>query len=359
MPETRDGSKLTPRDREILRDVILTYVLSGEPVSSRAVAKHGGLNLSAATIRNVMADLEEWGYLVHPHTSAGRLPTPAAYHLFIDSMMQARRLPARERRYIDGSFTAGSGDAEHFMGVATHLLSELSRQVGIVVTPAFGDTVLKAIEFIPVARRKLLCVVVSGNGFVDNKVIEIDEDIPREDLLRISNYLTESFAGQSLAEARDRLLRMMAEERAQVDRLLARAIELAREGLAIHSGPGVLVDGASALLSRPELSDIQRVRRMFEAFADKARLVRMLNRCLEGGGMRVLIGDDSDLTSELDFSLVACPYGAGDPHEKPLGTLGIFGPSRMEYEKVIPLVHYLSETLSRALASGLPAAGRS
>jgi heat-inducible transcriptional repressor len=358
MPETREGSKLTARDREILRDVILTHILSGEPVSSRAVAKHGRLRLSAATIRNVMADLEEWGYLVHPHTSAGRLPTPAAYHLFIDSMMPARRLPARERRYIDDSFSGAAGDAEHFMGVATHLLSELSQQVGIVLTPALGDTVLKAIEFIPVAPRKVLCVVVSGNGFVDNKVIEVDEEIARDELLRISNYLTESFAGHSLREARDRLLRMMSEERAVVDRLLARAIDLASEGLAIHAGPEVLVDGASALLSRPELSDIQRVRRMFETFADKARLVQILNRCLEGGGMRVLIGEDSDLTSELGFSLVAAPYGAGGACDRPLGTLAIFGPSRMEYEKVIPLVHYLSETLSRALAGSFPAMGK-
>jgi|HubBroStandDraft_3_1064219.scaffolds.fasta_scaffold01249_4 heat-inducible transcriptional repressor len=359
MAETRDGSKLTARDREILRDVILTHILSGEPVSSRAVAKHGRLNLSAATIRNVMADLEEWGYLVHPHTSAGRLPTPAAYHLFIDSMMPARRLPARERRYIDDSFNASHGDAEHFMGVATHLLSELSQQVGIVVTPALGDTVLKAIEFIPVAPRKVLCVVVSGNGFVDSKVIEIEGEITREELLRISNYLTESFGGQSLREARDRLLRMMSEERVQMDRLLASAIDLAREGLAVHSGPDLLVDGASALLSRPELSDIQRVRRMFETFADKARLVQILNRCLEGGGMRVIIGEDSDLTLELGFSLVACPYGAGEARDKPLGTIGIFGPSRMEYEKVIPLVSYLSETLSRALAGSFPAMGKS
>jgi len=139
----------------------------------------------------------------------------------------------------------------------------------------------------------------------------------------------------------------MADEQAQVNTLLSRAIALAREGLDIDEGPGVLVDGATVLLTRPELADIQRVRRMFEAFADKARLVKLLNRCLQGQGVRVLIGDDSDLTSELDFSLVATPYGVGD---HTLGTLGILGPSRMEYERVIPLVHFLGETLSRALA---------
>ena len=353
--ETREADRLLPRDREILRDIIATYILSAEPVSSRSVAKQGRLGLSAATIRNVMADLEEWGYLVQPHTSAGRVPTPAAYHMFIESMMQARKLPVRERRYIEENLASTPADADQLIGIASHLLSELSQQVSIVVAPAIGDTVLKAVDFVPVAERKVLCVVVSQEGFVDNRVIETGEEIPRQELTRISNYLTENFAGHTLREIRDRLLRQMTEERLQVDRLLARTIELAREGLALDSQPEVLVDGASALLARPELADIQRVRRMFEAFTDKARLVRMLNGCIQGGGVRVLIGDDSDLTSELDFSLVASSYRVG---EQPLGTLGIFGPSRMEYQKIIPLVHYLGQALSRALSeafAGAPA----
>ena len=344
MAELRNTSQLTPRDREILKDVIMTYILSAEPVSSRSVSKHGRLGLSAATIRNVMADLEEWGFLMQPHTSAGRVPTAAAYHLFIESMMQARKVPAKERRYIEENLRGG--DADQIMGSATHLLSELSRQVGIVLTPAVGDTVLRAVDFVPVSGRRVLCVVVSSTGFVDNKILEMEEEIPREELVRISHYLTENFAGQSLRQIRDRLLRMMADERAQMDRMLALAIELARQGLDLPSGPEVLVDGAPSLLSHPEMTDIQRVRRMFDAFADKARLVKLLNQCLQGKGVRVLIGDDSDLTSELDFSVVATPYGMGD---KTLGTLGIIGPSRMEYERVIPLVHFLGEALSRAL----------
>lgn len=347
MPEARDHGKLNARDREILRDVILTHILSAEPVSSRSVAKHGKLGLSAATIRNVMADLEEWGYLMQPHTSAGRVPTASAYHLFIGSMMEARHVPARERRYIQENLKGGSADADRLMGTASHLLSELSSQVGIVVTPAMGETVLKAVDFIPVSGRKVLCVVVSSSGFIDNKVIETEEEMPRAELVRISNYLTENFAGHTLREIRERLLRLMGEERAQMDGVLARTIELARSGFSVGENPGVVVDGTSMLLSKPELSDVQRVRRMFEAFADKARLVKILNQCLQGGGVRVLIGEDSELTSELDFSVVAAPYGVG---ERPLGTLGIVGPSRMDYETIIPLVNFLRETLSRALA---------
>jgi len=348
MPEMKDDERLSSRDREILRDVILTHILSAEPVSSRSVAKKGGLGLSAATIRNVMADLEEWGYLAQPHTSAGRVPTAAAYHLFIESMMSARRPSLRERRYIDDSLSGSANGADQMMGTASHLLTELTSQVGIVVTPALGDTVLKAVDFVPIAGRKVLCVVVSMTGFIDNKVIETEEEIPRHELVRISNELTESFGGLPLREIRERILRMMVEERVQMDRVLARTIELAKNGIPSgESAPGVVVDGASTLLAKPELGDIQRVRRMFEAFADKARLVKILSQCMQGGGVRVLIGSDSDLTSELDFSLVATSYGVG---EQPMGTLGILGPSRMDYEKVIPLVHYLGETLSRALA---------
>jgi heat-inducible transcriptional repressor len=346
MPDTRDQATLSPRDREILKDVILTYILSAEPVSSRSVAKHN-FGLSAATIRNVMADLEEWGYLMQPHTSAGRVPTAAAYHLFIQSMMEARAVPAKERRYIQDNLRVGGVDADQLLGTASHLLSELSSQVGVVVTPAIGETVLKAVDFVPVSGRKVLCVVVSSTGFIDNKVIETEEEVPREELVRISNYLTEHFAGLTLRDIRERLVRMMLEEKAQMDRMLARTIELAQAGLAAGGAPGVVVDGTSMLLAKPELSDVQRVRRMFDAFADKARLVRILNRCIQGGGVRVLIGADCELTSDLELSVVATPYGAS---ERPLGTLGIVGPSRMDYETIIPLVHFLGETLSRALS---------
>jgi heat-inducible transcriptional repressor len=345
MTDLKDHGRLGSRDREILKDVILTYILSADPVSSRSVAKHGKLGLSAASIRNVMADLEDWGYLMQPHTSAGRVPTAAAYHLFIGSMMEARAVPAKERRYIQENLRGGAAD--ELMGSASHLLSELSSQMGIVVTPAMGETVLKAVDFIPVSGRKVLCIVVSSAGFIDNKVIETEEEIPREELVRISNYLTESFGGHTLKEIRERLLRQMVEERAQMDRVLARTIELARSGFSVGETPGVLVDGTSMLLSKPELSDVQRVRRMFEAFADKARLVKILSQCIQGGGVRVLIGEDSELTSELDFSVVATSYAVGD---LPLGTLGILGPSRMDYEKIIPLVNFLGETLSQALA---------
>lgn len=344
--EARRSGRPDARDLDILRDVIHTFILTGEPVSSRTLARMPQRELSAATIRNVLADLEDCGYLVQPHTSAGRLPTRAAYHLYIDSLMRAKSLSGRERRYIEENLRGAPGDAERLMAVTTHLLSELTQQIGVVLTPAMGETVLRAIDFVPLSGSQVLCVLVSATGFVDNKVIAVDRAYSREELVRISNYLTDNFAGQPLREIRDRLLALMAEERAQVDQLLARAISLARQALAGGQGPEVLVEGTGAVLGQPELADLDRVKRLLETFGDKARLLRLLNRLIEGQGVRAIIGEDSDLTSDLGFSLVATTYGVG---EQALGTLGILGPSRMEYRRVIPLVHFLGETLSRAL----------
>ena len=338
--------QLSSRDREILRDVIYGFIVSGEPVSSRAISKQERHGLSSASIRNVMADLEERGFLRQPHTSAGRVPTPSGYHFYIETLMRQRSVPVQQRRYIDSQLKEGSADAGDRMAAASQVLSELTHQVGVVLIPALGDTVLKAVDFVPVSGRRVLCVVVSSSGFVDSKLIELEEVVPREELVRAGNYLTETFGGLALREIRDRLLLMMDEERAQVDRLLRLAIRLASQTLS----PGVAevkLDGTSELLSQPELADLGRVRRLFEEFNDKARLVKLLNQCLEGSGVRAWIGEDSELTEALDFSLVASPYRAG---ERVLGSLGILGPSRMEYDKVIPLVEYLADTLSEALA---------
>lgn len=343
------SSELSERDRTILRDVIYTFMMTGEPVSSRRMAKQSPEGLSAATLRNAMADLAEQGYLSQPHTSAGRIPTARGYHLFIDSLMTAESVPEHLQRYIDEYLMAMiPADGERLTAATSQLLSELSQQVGVVLTPVVGRSVLRRIELVPLAGSKILCVTVSTHGFVDTKVIDAEEAIVREELVRLSNYLTDNFAGLTLAEIRDRMLVLMDDARSQVDRLLARAIDLARQGLDLVQPANLVVDGTEALLRQPELGDLSRVRRLLETFADKARLVDLLNRCLDGPGVRVFIGDDSELTSELDFSLIVTGYGDG---RQVVGCLGIFGPSRMEYPRVIPLVDYLGERLSAALAA--------
>jgi heat-inducible transcriptional repressor len=346
----RELRRLDARGGEILAATIRSFVLSGEPVSSRSIAKMRGWSLSAATIRNVMADLEDLGFLAQPHTSAGRVPTRAGYHFYIDSLMRDRGVSARERRQIEETLSAVLPDADGLMASASHLLSELTHQIGIIIAPTLGETVLKTMTFVELSGSKVLCVIVSANGFVDNKVIETSKPVTREELVRISNYATDEFSGMTLREIRDHLLLLMAEERATMDRLLASTIEFSRSALLESDHPDVLVEGTAALLTQPELNDVERVRRLIDTFADKAELVRVLGRLIDGPGVRVLIGKDSDLTSDLDFSLVATTYGVG---EQKMGTLGIFGPSRMEYNKVIPLVDYFGGRLSRVLEENL------
>jgi len=334
------------RDSEILRDVIHTFISSGEPVSSRTVAKLERHGLSSASIRNVMADLEDQGFLAQPYKSAGRVPTASGYHFYIDSLMPSKRISGPNRRLIQGELGSVLSDVEKLMEVVTHLLTQLSNQIGIVVTPPVGETVLKAINFIKLSGCRTLCVMVSVGGLVENRVIETLHEMTREELVRISNYLTESCSGLTLRQVRDKLLGLMAQERAELDDMLADAVDLAQQALVADDGPGLLVEGTQVVLGQPELSDIPRVRRLIETFTDKADLVRILNQLIGGQGVQVIIGEESDLTSDLDFSLVATTYGS---KEHALGSLGIFGPSRMDYQKVVPLVSYLGRTLGQAL----------
>ncbi len=234
------------------------------------------------------------------------------------------------------------------MSRASHLLSELSNQVGVVLTPALEEILLKSLHFVPLGGHKILCVLVSDNNFIENVVVEWDEELSADELTRMSSYVTQSFGGQRLPEIRDRLLHLLAEDRRGLDQLLKRTMALTQQAV---RGPGqppqLLVEGAAALIGQPELQDLDRVRRMLDLFADKTRLVRILSQCLAlGSGLRVVLGRDSDVTLELDFSLVATTYHNG---EKQLGSLGVFGPSRMEYPRILPLVRYLGDKVSRAL----------
>ncbi|MEM1246233.1 MAG: heat-inducible transcriptional repressor HrcA [Acidobacteriota bacterium] len=348
MPESPEQS-LSARDREILRGIIGVYLLSGEPVSSRRMAKDEQVGLSAASLRNIMADLEELGYLLQPHTSAGRVPTARGYHLFIDSLMTTEGPGPEEREVIDQRLSE-TDDPESLASATSGLLSELSQQVGIVVTTDFARVVLKSVEFVPLSGQKILCVAVAAGGFVDHKVVETEHVLTREELIRVSNYLTEHFGGLSLQEMRDRLVVMLHDARSEVNELLSQAADLAQKGLNSFGGNGLVIEGTESLLSHPELADLDRVRTLFDTFADKARVVEILSQCVRGDGVRVYIGQESDLTSPLDFSLITRTYGA---EGQAAGSIGVFGPSRMPYSRLVPLVEYLGDRLSTALSSTL------
>lgn len=345
----RQISEPAGRERRILEDVIRTFIDTGSPVSSRSLARMAKHELSSASIRNVMADLEDGGFLSQPHTSAGRVPTAAGYHFYIDTLMQGRVLSEEKRRYIRENLKQVLNDVEDLMGVVTHLLTEMSQQIGIVLAPTISETTVKAIHFLSLSGRRALCVLESEGGLVEHRVVQTIQAMSAEELVEISNYLTDHFSGHTLREIRDRLLTQMADEREQIDKLLASAISLAQQALGGVDEPELLFEGTEAVLTQPELSDIVQVRRLLGTFKDKAELVRVLDQLIGGTGTHVIIGEESELTSDLDFSLVATTYGSSD---RVLGALGIFGPSRMEYDKVVPLVDFLGRTVSATLVDG-------
>lgn len=345
----RQNMEPSGRDRRILEDVIRTFIHTGAPVSSRSLARMARHGLSSASIRNVMADLEDSGYLSQPHTSAGRVPTAAGYHYYIDALMQNRVLSENKRRYIRENLEQVLMDVEDLMGMVSRLLTELTHQIGIVLAPMIGEATLTAIHFLKLSGRRALCVLESEGGLVEHRVVQTHQSMSPEELVEISNYLTDHFSGLTLRQIRDRLLSLMAEDREQINRLLTSAMSLAQQALGTGEEPELLVEGTESVLTQPELSDVVRVRRLLETFTDKAELVRVLDQLLGGPGTHVIIGEDSELTSDLDFSLVATTYGSTD---RVLGALGIFGPSRMEYDKVVPLVDFLGRTVSATLVEG-------
>ena len=304
-PKASTGApdELSERERAILREVIHTFVLTGEPVGSQTVAKVSRLGVSSATIRSAMARLEELGYLAQPHTSAGRVPTHAAYHLYITLLMQARAVSARDRRYIQEHLRDTAADPEQLINVAVQLLSELSEQIGLAVVPPIGGTVLKAIDFVALSGHQVLCVLISASGFVEHRVVEVESAVSSDELIRISNLLTERFSGLTLRQTRRRLLRMMAEARREMDQLLSTAMQLAKQALGDELGPEVFVEGTASVLHKPELTDIHRVRRLFDTFADEARLLQLLDQLIAGPGLRVIIGEDPREV-EADFPLI-------------------------------------------------------
>jgi heat-inducible transcriptional repressor len=338
---------LDSRAREVLREIIIEHVATGEAISSRSLAKSGRFQLSPASLRNVMADLEDLGYLQHPHTSAGRVPTDRGYRFFIDYLMKSRLLTQRERETIDDEVSHAS-EIDEVLHLASSVISRLSDQVGVVFMPTLLQFAIRSMDFILVAESRIMCIIVGTNGVVVNKLVDTRMPFTRDELEKISRYITVEFSGQTLDAIRRRLVRMTEEERAQNDRLLQKAITLGIDTVndVAPLEHELVVEGATSILSKPEFSDAAALRKTFLALQEKEKLVEILNSCLNADGLQILVGSESDFTQVHNFSIVACPYGSS---ESPLGIVGIIGPMRMEYARVAPLVDYLGRALSRKI----------
>jgi heat-inducible transcriptional repressor len=338
---------LDARARDILRTVVVGYIVTGEPVGSRTVARMTREGLSPASVRNVMADLEEMGFLVQPHTSAGRVPTDRAYRFYVDTLAGPESLPSEEQAVIRDSLARLGAEPGHAMEAVPKLLSRLSHQVGCFVSPPIADAILRHIEFVRLGERRVVALFVDRASNVSHRLLETEEDYSQPDLDRAGRYLAEEFSGKSLREIRTALVALMAQEKAAFDRLLRSAIRLGVSTLMAEPEERRLVlEGTTNIMKAPEFADIGTMRRLFETFEEKHRLVGLLDRCLDQQGVQVVIGSEAEDPDLNQLSLVLSRYQG---EEGASGVFGILGPTRMPYDRAVALVDYISRLLAGSL----------
>lgn len=336
---------LDPRARSLLRTLIAQYIREGEPVGSRTLAKSSGLDVSAATIRNIMADLEEVGLVAAPHASAGRVPTAQGYRVFVDSLLQVQPLTEREVARLRANLSAGAG-TQALLGSVSELLSAMSRFVGVVTVPKRAQFAFRHIDFVPVDAGRVLAILVFTDNEVQNRILLTRRPYDADELERTANYLNANFAGQPFAEIRATILHELRETRNAMERTLSAAIELSEQALDETGDDDMLVAGQTRLMGVQDLSDLDRLRELFEAFARKREILQLLERTIHAQGVRVFIGEESGLAPLGACTVVTAPYAADG---RVLGVLGVIGPTRMAYERVIPMVQATAELLGAAL----------
>ncbi len=337
---------LTDRDREVLEAIITDYIQSAEPVGSRTVSKKSKIGLSPATIRNVMADLEEMGFLTQPHTSAGRVPTDRAFRFYVDSILEVRKLKLVDRGRIEMGFQDEGMDTNEIMKRASSLLSLLSKQTGVILAPRFGSNIFKHIEFIKLREKTILVIIVCKSGEVQNKLIESDEHMSQDELDKYSRYLTEIMGGLNLVEARRKILEEMKKEKVLFDKLMYRALQLSQKALEDEGGGDLYIEGKTNILQSPEFADLEKMRTLLQAFEEKTKIVKLLDKALLAQGMQIFIGAENEFNEMKDCSVIAAPYSR---ENFTLGTLGIIGPTRMDYPSIIPIVDYTARIVGKIL----------
>jgi heat-inducible transcriptional repressor len=336
---------LSDRSKQILEAVIEDYIRTAEPVGSRSISRKHSFSLSPATIRNVMSDLEELGFLASPHTSAGRIPTDKAFRFYVDSLLTIGMIDKEQQEQIQSQYKLYGKDVAEILKETSRILSSLSHYMGVVVTPRFTATIFRHMEFIKLGGRRILAILVSRSGIVQNKIIEADEELNSEDLVRMSNYLNDLLQGLTIAEVRKKILQEMQDEKVRYDTMLARALQLSAQTLD-ENGTEVFIEGQFNILDLPEFSDVEKMKDIFRAFEEKNQLITLLDSCMESEGVHIFIGSENYLSRMEKMSVITAPYMTGN---QTVGVLGVIGPTRMGYDKVIPIVDYTARLLSKLL----------
>lgn len=340
-------SGVSERAQHFLKALVERYIRDGQPVGSRTLSRDAGLNLSAATVRNVMADLEDMGLVSSPHTSAGRVPTDSGYRLFIDSLLTVNPLAAREvtemRRRLDSL-----DDSSSLIEGTSHLLSGVTRLAGVVMTPRHGRDTFRQIEFLSLSGNRVLAILVTREGEVHNRIVSTDGGYSPAQLEQAANYLNEMFTGQDLHQVRRRLSADVEAAREHMDQVAMRAVGMAQPVVeAAEGADDCFIAGQTNLMEFSELASAERLRQLFDAFTEKSQILHLLDRCIAAEGVQIFVGEESGYRLLDNCSLVTAPYGVNG---QVIGVLGVIGPTRMNYPRVIPLVDMAARLLTSALA---------
>ncbi|MGO8829006.1 MAG: heat-inducible transcriptional repressor HrcA [Steroidobacteraceae bacterium] len=339
---------LSERAQLLLKALIENYIREGHPVGSRTLSRDSGLSLSSATIRNVMADLEDLGFVASPHTSAGRIPTDKGYRFFVDTLLKLKPLQHEEIEDIERRLVSDASDGRALVQTVSQMLSSVTHMAGLVTLPNPHYISLMQIEFVGLSENRALAIMVMNNREVQNRVVQLERYYSAEELRRAANYLNEAFAGRSLPDVRAMLLKQLQETRQHMNQLMQDAIQVAQKvfDTQLEEQVEYVIAGETNLMGFAELSNVDRLRRLFEAFNEKHDILRLLDSCLRAEGIQIFIGQESGYRILDDISVVTAPYLLDN---QVVGVLGIIGPTRMAYERVIPIVDVTAKLLGSAL----------
>jgi heat-inducible transcriptional repressor len=336
---------LDRRAQTLLKTLIERYIAEGQPVGSRTLSRYSGLELSPATIRNVMSDLEEMGFIASPHTSAGRIPTPAGYRLFVDTLLTVRPLAEREISEMQGAILPDQ--PQRVISHASHLLSQLTHFAGVVIAPRRQLPKIRQLEFLALAERRILLIIVTADGDVQNRILFTQRTYSQSELTAAAGQLNQHFAGLDFQQIRERLQEDLRQLRTDMVELMSAAVEAGTE--AVSESTQYVISGEKNLLGVEDLSsNMDRLRRLFELFEQKTGLVQLLDLSSHAEGVQVFIGGESGIAPLDECSVVAAPY---EVDGQVVGTVGVIGPTRMAYERVIPLVDITARLLASALSA--------
>ena len=338
---------LTERAQCILKVLIESYIHAGEPIGSKTLAQQSGLSLSPATIRNVMADLENLGCIVAPHKSAGRVPTSLGYRLFINGMVKVQPLDGAELKNLQTGLQVNN-DFPSLIQAATNLLSGVTQLAGIVSVPKRNSLAIQQIDFVRLSEQRILVVMLMAGDEVQNRIVHLKRKFSAEDLQQAANFLNTIIVGKDMAQARKYLLDAMQQDREVLNQMMISAIHLGEQALAedVLQQDDCLISGETNLISYDDLADITKLRQLFTAFNQKRDVLSLLERCMKADGIQIFIGSESGYSVFDECSVVTAPYCANG---ESIGVLGVIGPKRMNYERVIPAVDMTAKLLSAAL----------